>query len=295
MVKEVLVLGSSGRFGRASSEAFEKSGWTVRHFDRKRDDLKSAASAVDVIVNAWNPPYDRWEKEVPGLTSAVIDAARQNEATVLIPGNVYVFGKTAPERFAADTPHQATNTLGRVRIEMEDAYRQSGVRTIILRAGDFIDTGASGNWFDKVITAKLAAGKLVYPGDPDVPHAWAWLPDAAAAAVSLAEIRGSLSNFEDVPFPGYTLTGRDLAEHVGAVLERQIAVKRLNWLPLFVAAPFWKMGRHLLEMRYLWSKPHFLDGARFSELLPDFEATPVERALAAALGAINVNPDEPMP
>ncbi|MCF6316055.1 MAG: hypothetical protein L3J30_07185 [Marinosulfonomonas sp.] len=48
--------------------------------------------------------------------------------------------------------------MGRIRTEMEAAYRDSGVRTIILRAGDFIDTQASGNWFDKVMTPKLDKG-----------------------------------------------------------------------------------------------------------------------------------------
>ena len=294
MTRNVLILGSSGRFGRNATEAFWNAGWNVRTFNRKTDDLNQAAADADVIVNAWNPPYDRWAEEVPRYTRQVIEAARLNDATVIVPGNVYVFGEEAPERFAADTPHGAKNSLGRIRIEMERAYRDSGVRTIILRAGDFLDTRASGNWFDKVMIARLDKGTLVYPGDPDVPHAWAYLPDVTAAAVELAERRDTLSRFEDVPFPGYTLTGRELTALVEGALGREIRLKEMSWLPMRLLAPFWKLMRGLLEMRYLWSKPHHLDDARFAELVPGFTATPPEVALSIAVGKVDVDPDKPV-
>lgn len=295
MSGKVLILGARGRFGRAAAEAFWNAGWDVSRFDRSSDDLEHQARSVDVIVNAWNPPYDRWADEVPALTARVIEAARLNNATVILPGNVYVFGENAPDRFAADTPHAATNKLGRIRMDMEAAYRDSGVRTILLRAGDFIDTEASGNWFDRVMIAKVDSGRFVYPGDPDIPHAWAWLPDFARAAVLLADERNGLATFEDIPFPGYTLTGQELAGHVGSALGRPIALKRMNWWPLRITAPFWRMGRHIIEMSYLWRKPHFLDGTRLGELIPEFEPTPPEEALRIALGAVEIDPHQPVP
>lgn len=176
MVGTVLILGASGRFGRHAAEAFWNAGWTLRSFDRSRDSLSEAAKGVDVIVNAWNPAYSDWEKQVPGLTTQVIEAATSSGATVLIPGNLYVFGKDAPAIFAETTPHAAKNSLGRIRIDLERAYRDAGVRTILLRAGDFLDTEPSGNWFDQIMTKSLAKGRFVYPGNPDVPHAWAYLP-----------------------------------------------------------------------------------------------------------------------
>ncbi|NDR58868.1 NAD-dependent epimerase/dehydratase family protein [Aliiruegeria sabulilitoris] len=284
MPKTVLILGATGRFGRNAVDAFVGAGWTVRKFDRRTQDLKAEAADVDVIVNSWNPPYDQWARTVPALTRSVIEAARINDATVIIPGNVYVFGDDAPECFDETTPHAATNPLGRIRVEMEAAYRASGVQTIILRCGDFLDTTASGNWFDRVMIAKLDRNRFVYPGDPDRPHAWAFLPDATRATVMLAEMRDALGPFEDVPFPGYTLTGRELAGMVTLARGEPVAVKGLNWLPRRLLAPFWKMGRHLVEMRYLWSKPHFLDGSRFDRLLPGFRMTPAQSAVVQALG-----------
>ncbi|MEX0348031.1 MAG: NAD-dependent epimerase/dehydratase family protein [Paracoccaceae bacterium] len=293
MSETVLILGATGRFGRHAAEAFWQAGWHVRLFDRKTDDLQAAASGADVIVNGWNPTYDQWAATVPVLTQQVIAAARASGAMVIVPGNVYVYGADAPTRFDTDTPHRATNPLGRIRIGMEEAYRRAGVKTLILRAGDFIDTEPSGDWLDKVMLAGLQRGRFTYPGDPDQLHAWAYLPDMARAAVALAEMRDQLAPFEDVPFPGYTLTGRALCQAVASAQGAPLRLRRFNWLPVRLLSPFWKMGRHLIEMRYLWSKPHMLDGTRFAALLPDFEATPLTDALTRALSSMPVGQSAP--
>ena len=285
MNRTVLILGASGRFGRNAVQAFNSAGWAVRRYDRAQGDLVRAAWGADVIVNAWNPLYPDWVEHVPALTQQVIDVATKTGATVLIPGNVYVFGPQTPAPWAANSPHLAKNTLGRVRIEMEEAYARSGVQTIILRAGDFIDTCASGNWFDMIMTKHLKKGIFTYPGNPDIPHAWAYLPDMARAAVELVEMRDQLPEFNDIPFAGYTLTGREIANALSNVTGSGVRLKPFSYLPVLAAGPFWRMARHILEMRYLWETPHWLDASAFEALLPEFRQTPVEQALANAIPA----------
>jgi nucleoside-diphosphate-sugar epimerase len=285
MQQTVLILGGTGRFGRAAAEAFWNAGWRVRAFDRAKDQLPEAAMGADVIVNGWNPTYDRWAELLPGLTDRVIEAARASGATVIQPANVYIYGAGSPEVLGPDTPHAATNPLGRLRIAMEEKLRSAGVPVILLRAGDFIDTEPSGNWLDRVLLAHLSKGRLDYPGNPDIPHAWAYLPDLGRAAVALAERRGSLARVEEVLFPGYTLTGRDLVRRVAEASGRPVRLSRMAWWPLRLARPFWRLAGGLLEMRYLWDMPHRLDGTRFAELVPDFPATPVEDALGVLLAA----------
>ncbi|SDC75127.1 sugar nucleotide-binding protein [Ruegeria marina] len=298
MTQTVLILGASGRFGRNAAIAFRRAGWAVTAFDRKRDDLREAARRADVIVNAWNPPYPDWARQVPALHAQVIEAAKAADATVIVSGNVYVFGPDTPSPWGAESPHRATNPLGRIRIDMEAAYRASGVRTIILRSGDFLDTEASGNWFDEIMIKSLARGRFTYPGNPDIAHAWAWLPDLARATVELAERRADLPQFCDLVFAGYTLTGRDLAQALGEVTGGRVALKQMNWLPLHLARPVWPMARCLLEMRYLWNTPHRLDGAVFDRMLPGFRQTPLAQALAQAIPATlrqrDIHPDQPV-
>ncbi|MEY8827041.1 epimerase [Sedimentitalea sp. XS_ASV28] len=299
MPQTVLILGSTGRFGRHAAAQFSGAGWMVRHFDRARDDLALAARGADIIVNGWNPPYTDWAAQLPALHAQVIEAARQNGSTVILPGNVYVFGRDTPAPWTAESPHDARNPLGRIRIEMEQAYQQAPIRTIMLRGGDFIDTARSGNWFDKVLTKSLAKGRFTYPGDPGIPHAWAYLPDFCRAVVQLAERRETLPGFTDIPFPGYTMSGRDMADVLNRIHPNGARLRRMSWRPLALVRPFWPMAGCLLEMRYLWDTPHWLDRAKFDHILPGFRNTPVRDALASAVELPSVehkvHPDKTVP
>lgn len=293
MENTVLILGPTGRMGRNAALAFENAGWEVRRFDRAKDTLWDEAWGASVIVNCWNPQYPDWADQVPGQTEQVIEVAKASGATVIIPGNVYNYGAQAPERFGADTPHLATNPLGRIRIEMENAYRASGVQTLVVRAGDYLDTEASGNWFDMIMVKPLAKGRLSYPGPLDVPHAYTFLPDVAATMLALAEKRKTLGQFEDVAVPSFTLTGNSMAKAISDVLGRTIVAKSMAWWPIRVASLVWPLGPYLVEMSYLWSKPHHLDASRHEELCPEVALTPLHDALAQAL-AFKIDPNEPV-
>ncbi|MBF9050959.1 epimerase [Roseobacter sp. HKCCD9010] len=285
MTQTALILGATGRFGRNASAAFREAGWDLRLYDRTKGDLLNAASGADVIVNGWNPPYSKWAALLPGLTRQVIEAAKASGATVMQPANVYVYGfrDAMPRVVGPEVPQRATNGLGRLRIEMEQSYRDADVQVILLRGGDFLDNQASAGWFDRIIAKDAATGKLSYPGALDQPHSWAFLPDMTAALPPLAEMRADLGQFTDLAFGGYTLTGEELATACGAAVGREVTVSRMSWLPLQIARPSWAEARYLLEMRYLWDQPHELDGTALATLLPDLPQTPVEDAIRAAL------------
>jgi len=287
MTNTVLILGASGKFGGHSTRAFKKAGWDVRRFQRGKENMVEAAQGVNVIVNGLNPPnYENWGTALPAITKEVIAAAKSSGATILQPGNVYNFGDNSGV-WGNATP-QATHTVkGQVRIDIENmlrgASKNAGVQIIILRAGDFIDDTNSGNWFDISIAAKLEKGRFNYPGNADITHAWAYLPDLARAAVMLVEKREELAMFEDVPFGGYTLTGRQIMTHFSATIGRNLTLKGFPWPIMRIASPFWRLARELLEMRYLWDTEHALENSRFGQLLPDFEPTPVAVALRQSI------------
>ncbi|WP_375173790.1 epimerase [Pseudooceanicola sp.] len=282
--KTVLILGPTGKFGRHAARAFDARGWTVRRFDRARDDLATAARGAEVIVMGWHPAsYNTWARDLLPMHRKVIAVAKAEGATVILPGNIYVYGAGSPQILGAETPHRAANPLGRIRIEMEEMYRTAGVQTILLRCGDFIDDQPSGNWFDRFITARASRGSIAYPGPRDIPHAWAYLPDAARAAVLLAERRADLATFEDVPFPGYTLSGAQLAEAIGSALNRPVRAKPFAWWILHLLRPVMPVLGGVFEMRYLWDMPHEIDGAKLQALAPEFTPTPQSVALRCAL------------
>jgi len=305
MEQEVLVVGANGRIGRASVEAFLEAGWKVRAFvrsgsaDRVRSgvtifegdafDAQAVAASsdgVDVIVNALNPPYDRWASEVPRITESILHAAKTSGATVILPGNMYNYGEGMPPILREDTAHVPTTRKGVMREEMEEAYRKAateGVRTIVVRAGDYIEQKETGNWFDSQISNKVHKGVVTYPGPLDRVHSWAFLPDVARAMVELAEIRATLDEFDTFGFAGFSVTGAELIDAMENAAGRTLKVKTIPWPIIRMIGVFNPLMREIVEMRYLWDVPHAVDGSKLARVLPNFRPTELHVAIALSL------------
>ncbi|HHB80916.1 MAG TPA: epimerase, partial [Aliiroseovarius sp.] len=170
MQKTALILGAHGRFGHNAANAFRNAGWQVETFDRARDDLPTKMARASITVMGWNPPYHQWASQTLPLHRKVARTAAETGSTVIIPGNVYVFGPDAPRPWGPDTPQLADNPLGLLRREAEAAYREAGARAILLRCGDFIDTQPSENWFEAYLAKTARKGRMSYPGNPDAAH-----------------------------------------------------------------------------------------------------------------------------
>ena len=290
MTKTVLILGPSGKIGTHAARAFAARGWTIRSYQRGTD-MTAAAQGADVIVNGLNPPnYHNWAEIIPAITQQVIAAAKASGATVILPGNVYNFGETGG-MWDETTPHRATSRKGKIRIEMEAAYRASGVQTIILRAGNFIDPDRNKDVFSLLTLTNPAKPKITSLGDPGAQQAWVWMPDWAEAAADLAEERAELATFEDVPMPGFSLSHRDMADRLSTLTGRRYKVSRFPWIIMRLAAPFWELAREMIDMRALYDTPHALGSAKFNRLLPEFRATSFEDAMRVLLDG-HVQPNQ---
>ena len=304
----VLILGAAGRFGQAAAQAFQRAGWhvlaQVRSAGRAPSGchevvlpltdaagLASAAHGASVVVHGVNPAYHRWDEEALPALHQGLSVARALNARFFLPGNVYGFGSTMPALLREDTPERPDTTKGRIRVAMEDAMRAAaaaGQRCTVIRAGDFFGCG-SGSWIDLAVAKDIARGRLVYPGPRNLPHAWAYLPDLAAAFVAVAG-RPDAPAFENLHFAGYTLTGDELlaaieqaAERLGLRPNRGFRVGGLPWALISVVGLVHKPWRELARMSYLWRVPHALDGTRLAHAVPLPPATPLVGALTQSL------------
>lgn len=285
MEKTVLVLGASGLFGSHAARAFEEAGWTVRRY-RRGSDMGAAAQGAQVIVNGLNPPkYHAWARLIPQITSQAISAARASGATLIIPGNVYVFGDQSGP-WGPDTPHLPVSRKGRIRAEMEAAYADAargGMQVITLRAGDFIAPASAGTILNMLVLKDLQKGTITSIGDPSARRAYAYLPDLARAAVALADRRAALPRFADVPFPGLAFSTLDMKRELERQTGGALKVRPFNWLLMRLMSPVWELAREFSEMRYLYETPHSLSAEVFDRLLPGFAATPFEQVVAEHL------------
>lgn len=309
----VLILGANGRLGLAAAQAFAAAGWQVVASVRREpapgmpsgarivtsllDDterLAHEATGAAVVVHALNPPYTEWQHSVLPLGRAGMDVAERLGARFMLPGNVYNYGAGMPVRLTEDTPQLATTRKGRLRIELEAEIarrcKEGRLAATVIRAGDFFG-GGSGSWVDLVIVKSLRAGKLVYPGPTDVAHAWAYLPDLARAFVAVAgRPVEPPARFECLGFAGHTLTGESFlrgieqaAESIGIVPPRGWMRGGMPWGLMRLGGVFVPMWRELVEMAYLWSVPHEVDGTALEQAVGKLPATPLDEALIGTL------------
>ena len=301
MSNSVIILGAGGRFGRAATHAFIKRDWQVSILTKPDSageqlnetssvsgdvyDIHSLTRAInghDVVINALNPPYSDWERDVPRLTRNVIEASLSCSATVMVPGNVYNYGVQMPNRLLESTKHLASTKKGKIRTQMEREYKSAvkkGLRTIILRGGDFIEQKKTGNWFDTYIINRVKQGIFTYPGSLDCMHAWAFLPDMAQAMVLLAEKRTELNAFDEFGFESFNITGQELMTEVEMTLGKTLKLKTVPWPMMKLILFFSPTVKEVLEMRYLWDVPHHIDGTKLKKQLPEFRPTRLKSAL----------------
>lgn len=310
MTDRILVLGAAGRFGHAAAQAFRDAGWSVASLVRPgasaraakgteaieanaldRDAMIAAARGADVVLHALNPPYTDWARLALPLAYGAIAAAEATGATLLFPGNVYNYGAAMPPVLDEATPIRPTSRKGALRVTMEQRMAEAserGMRTIILRAGDFYGTGR-GSWLDLVIAKDLARGRVTYPGPLGLVHAWAYVPDLVAAMVRLASVRQRFGAFETFGFPGHAVTEQELVDAIAAAAGRPLEVKKMSWWLIRGLAPLVPISREIAEMRYLWTVPHAISGAKLAAAIGEIPTTPFRSAVAAALRELGRN------
>jgi nucleoside-diphosphate-sugar epimerase len=326
MQQHVLILGARGRFGRAAAQAFADAGWRVSAQIRPNTDapandlppervrwvaadvndidmLVAQAQGVRVVVNALNPAYttQAWQAQGLPLMEASIAVARALKATLMFPGNVYNFGQGMPAVLREDTAQLAQTVMGRVRVAMEERLEASGVRAVVIRAGNFFGAG-SGAVFDQVMVKGIRNGSLTYLGEPDVAGAWAYLPDLARAFVAVAQRRDALQAFEVLHFEGHSLTGQDWLQALTPVARAQkwvdagspLKFKQLPWPVIRIGALVVPTWAALLPLRYLWQTPHALDNTKLVRLIGTEPHTPLIEAATAALRQLG-HIDAPQP
>ncbi len=313
-----LVLGATGGIGGETASALARHGWHVRALTRNpegeaargqpdwewvRGDSMDSASVVraaagaSLIVHAVNPPgYRNWDKLVLPMLDSTIEAARAADARILLPGTIYNYGPDAYPTLREDSPQHPTLRKGEIRVQLEQRLEQAakeGVRTLILRLGDFFGPRPGNNWFSQgLVKPGQPVKSVTYPGQPGVGHDWAYLPDAGEAFALLVEREGELEPFARFHFTGHwDPDGTAMVAAIKrAVGKPDLIVKKLPWWLLKLAAPFNETVRELGEMKLLWQASIRLDNAKLVSFLGNEPHTPLDEAVAVTLKGLKIIP-----
>jgi len=245
--------------------------------------VRLAAQGCGVIVHAVNPPrYQRWREDAVPMLANSIAAARQAGARLVFPGNLYIYAPASGAMVDEATPAAPQTRKGAIRQEMEAMLDAPGVRSLVLRAGDFFAPDFEQSWFGQMPvigrTGVRAVRDLATPG---IGHSWAYLPDLAEAMARL--LTYELDDRAVFHFEGHWLEdGRAMAQVVHRLTGAPI--RPFPWWQMRLIAPLVPMIREAMEMRWLWQHPLRLDNRRLEALIGPEPRTPLDQAVRRALG-----------
>jgi nucleoside-diphosphate-sugar epimerase len=314
MSRTVLVLGATGGFGGAVARELLGRGRSVRALVRDPDraarrlpaadalqvvrgdamdlaSLSEAAAGCGAIVHGVNYPYDRWEPFMPRATDNVAAAARAAKAVVLFPGNVFGLGAPAAAPFDETVVQRPNSRKGALRVRLEESLRRGvesgGFRVLVLRAAAYFGPTVRNGLVDMIFARAVAGRPISMFGDLDLPHQWAYVPDLARAAADLLDLADRLEPFEVVHFAGHVARRqREFLEMIAARAGRPgLAVNGIPWRLLEDLSSREAGLREMLELRHLYEGSLILDDPRRRELLPAFQATPIEEAVSETLAS----------
>lgn len=308
-----LVLGATGGIGGAIAQRLLANGYNVRAMHRKakkqaikspqydwvsgdamnRDDVMRAASGVQLIVHAVNPPgYRNWGTLVLPMIDNTIAAAKAAGARILMPGTIYNYGPETFDNVREDSPQRPISEKGRIRVALEqrlEAAARDGTQVILVRAGDFFGPGAGNNWFAQAVVKPGAPLKAITnPAAPGVGHQWAYLPDVAETMVRVVARADELPAFARFHMEGFwDHDGQQLTQAIRRVTGKpDLPVKPFPWWMLRLGKPFVPVFRELLEMRYLWQEALHMRNERLVAFLGDEPRTPIDEAVRETLNSL---------
>lgn len=270
---KVLVLGANGGLGRNVVDAAREAGHEVIEFVRDLNhDARNAEhirrAGGEVVFFCVNPRFSRWLDDFPPLLQAAITACRASGARLVFPGNVWIYGPGDGREIDESRAPSPTSQRGRLRAEMEESVRTSGVRHAIVRLPEFYGPNVVS------LTARVFAAKkhVAWPGDIDANVEIVYMPDAARAMVRV----GCAENTDGETFhiPAARTTPRAFVRMAG---------KRAWSVPPFalrIAGLFDETAAGAADIAHLWTDPVLLDGAKYRQWFGEIPMTPYEEGIA---------------
>lgn len=221
-------------------------------------------AGADVIVNALNPAYHRWATDWPPMADALLRGAESSGALLVTVSNLYGYGPTEGP-LTEGLPLAATGTKGRIRAQMYDdalaAHTAGRIRTVELRASDYIGPGAESHMGDRVVPRILAHKSVKVVGAVDQPHTWTYTVDVARLAVAVATDPSSWGRAWHVPSSA-PRTQQQVVADLAAAADMPV--------PSVSAYPSWLMSalglvnptiREIKETEYQFDRPFVMDSA----------------------------------
>jgi len=245
-------------------------------------DAFDGASAVFHCIHGSAYSAKAWQAELPRAEQTVLDAAAEAGAVVVFPESLYSYSE--PDRTMSESsPREASGGKRGVRTVLLEARRAHRADTVSVVAGDFFGPRVRGAHAGERMVPVLLKGKsLQVIGRADLPHAFTYVPDLAAAMVKAAQTPELWNSVLHAP-TGPALSQQELATAFTSAAGLP-AVKLgtvPGWLLKVLGLASTDM-RELAETLYQFERPFVMDSAA-SQARLGLAPTPLADAAAATV------------
>jgi nucleoside-diphosphate-sugar epimerase len=254
------------------------------------DALTAATRGAAALYNAVNPAYHRWPTDWPPVAAALLTAAERTGAVLVTMSNLYGYGRPSGP-MTPETPLAATDTKGRVRVQMWlaalEAHEAGRARVTEARAADFVgpQVPAAHSHLVRQLPALRKGRRAWVIGDPDAPRSWGYLPDVAATLATLGTDERALGRAWHVP-SAPPRSQRQALEDLAAAMSSPthpvapVSVSSVPWPVLRAVGLAVPMMREIVAMRHQFDQEFVIDATATTATF-GLTATPWEETVRA--------------
>lgn len=227
-----------------------------------QDSLFTAAERAAVIFHCENFPLEHFENHKAAIVN-VLRAAAEVGASVVLPGNVWVYGPAKYNPVDMRHPLEPISELGRIKLDVQrtllEVAEKAGVCVDVVHLPDFYGPGVLNDLVKPIFLGAISGKAVRWIGDPDVPHEFIYIDDAARALTAISRAENPFGRRFNAPGRG-TITPRRFIEMAFEAAGRRPKIKRLSTLSIRLAAFLKKSIRRYSELLYLFNEELSLDG-----------------------------------
>ena len=304
--KGLITVFGYGPTGEATVERLLARGQAVRVVQRKRptnlpagaafmscdaldaDAVKRAMAGAEqaVVTIGFEYTGKAWKMMWPKAMRNLLAAAEAGNVRVVHIDNMYQYGPQ-DEPLHEDMPLTSHGVKPAVRSEItrmwKKAARERRVRWASLCAPDFYGAGVGRSHIGDTGFAAIAKGKAAtLLMNPDQPHAFAYVPDIARAALSLLDAGDDAFNqVWHVPCAP-TRTARELLQIGADAVGQKLKVMAIPGPVLPVLGLIIPFMKEYAEMSFTWNRPYHVDATKFGRRFWS-DATPFEVGIPIAI------------
>lgn len=259
--------------------------------ERAAGDMSDPNAAIEatrgagVIYHCINVPYHLQVDLMPGIGEAILAAAAEHGARLVVLDTLYPYGTAHGEHITEGTPWAATSRKGRMRAGLDrrylEAHADGRARVVAGRSADFygprvLNSTLGGATFP----AALSGEPVLTFGDIDLPHSYSFIGDVARGLATLGEqpdADGRVWHLPTVP----ARSTREVLDMVAAAVGRPLQTENLDRAA--AAGPFDEtFMAEYDEMFYQHTTPQNMVSNAFENAF-DVHPTPLGDGIAATV------------